>query len=194
MPGPAVELLVAGGVDVADHGVGDVGVDVEGGGAGRPVARALLAGDRPPREGRALQAELGGPLDGQRQRAVPPAQRVGGRVGRGQGQHRQHERLGVPERVPVVAGPGQPLGRDRPVLRPGPGLQHVEQREPHRLLHLGVPVHLDVGAVPEVVQVGALLGEQPVPAGLPGRAQRRPHLVTDGRQRPLRPTSRRRRT
>src|SRR5207237_3051942 len=42
------ELLVVGGVHIADDGVGDVGADVEGGGAGRPVPRALLAGDGPP--------------------------------------------------------------------------------------------------------------------------------------------------
>ena len=60
------EVLVPGQVDVADHRVGDVRVDVEGGGPGGPVARALLAGDRPPREGRAFQPELGGPLDSQR--------------------------------------------------------------------------------------------------------------------------------
>jgi hypothetical protein len=60
----------------------------------------------------------------------------------------------------------------------------VEQPEPHRLLHLGIPVDLDVGAVPEVVQEGALPGEHHVPAGLPGRGQRRPHLVTHGRERP----------
>src|SRR5262249_56996310 len=57
----AVELLIAGRVDVADHRVGDVRVDVEGGGAGRPVARALLAGDRPPREGGALETTLARP-------------------------------------------------------------------------------------------------------------------------------------
>jgi hypothetical protein len=66
--------------------------------------------------------------------------------------------------VPVVAGPGQPFGRDRLGLGAGAGLQDVEQREADRLLHLGVPVYLDVGAVPEVAKVGALLGEQPVSA------------------------------
>ena len=50
----ALELLVVGGVEVPDDGVGDVGVDVEGGGAGRPVPGALLAVDRPPRERGAL--------------------------------------------------------------------------------------------------------------------------------------------
>ena len=68
--------LVAGGGDVADDGVGDVGVDVEGGGAGRPVAGALLAADRAPRERGALEAEHASPARGPVERGVPPAQRV----------------------------------------------------------------------------------------------------------------------
>ena len=108
-PWPPGEILVAGGVDIADHRVGDVRVDVEGGGARGPVTRAFLAGDRPPREGGALESELCGPLDGHREGAVPPPQRAGRRVGGGQGQHRQDEALGIPEGVPVIPGPGQPL-------------------------------------------------------------------------------------
>ena len=183
-PDPAGERLVACRVDVADHRVGDVGVDVEGGGAGRPVTRGLLAVDRPPREGGTLVAELGGPLHGRRKRAVPPLQRAGGRVGSRQREHRQDEGLGIPERVPVVAGPGQAFRRDRAVLAAGAGLQHVEQPEPHRLLDLGVPVDLHVGAVPKVLKVLALLGEQAIPARLLGAAQRRPYLVPDRGQRP----------
>ena len=95
---------------------------------------------------------------------MAPAQRVGGSVRGRVGQHRQHERLGVPERVPVVAGAGQALGGDRAPLGPGARLEDVEEREPHRLLELGVAFDLDVGALPEVVEVRALLGEQPVPA------------------------------
>ena len=164
---------------------------MEGGGARGPVPRAFLAGDRPPWEGRALESELCRPLDGRRERAVPPPQRAGRRVGGGQGEHGQHEGLGIPEGVPVVPGAGQPLRRDRPVLAAGAGLQDVEQREAHGLLDLGIPVHLHVGAGPEVVKVGALIGEQPVPADLPGRAERRPHLVTYRRQRTyLRPAIR----
>ena len=45
-------------LQVADDGVGDVGVDVERRRAGRPVRRALLPADRAPRERRALQAQL----------------------------------------------------------------------------------------------------------------------------------------
>ena len=87
--------------------------------------------------------------------------------------------------MPVVAGPGQALRRDRPVLGPRPGLQDVEQAEAHRLLDLGVTVHLDVGAVPELVQVGPLLGEQAVPAGQVGGRQRPHHLVDEGGPGPL---------
>ena len=43
---------------------------------------------------------------------APAAARRGTRPA-GVGEHRQHERLGVPERVAVVAGPGQALGGDR---------------------------------------------------------------------------------
>ena len=59
-----LELLVAGGGVVADHRVGDVGVDVERRGAGRPVAGALLAADRPPRERGAAQPQLRRPAPG----------------------------------------------------------------------------------------------------------------------------------
>src|SRR5207302_2825189 len=48
--GGAVEILVAGRVDVADHCIGDVRVDVEGSGARRPVGGALLAADGAPRK------------------------------------------------------------------------------------------------------------------------------------------------
>ena len=96
---------------------------------------------------------------------VPPAQRVRGGMRRRGDEHRQHEALGVPERVPVVARPGEPLGRDRALLGPARRLQRVEQPEPHGLLHGGIAVDLDVGAGPEVVQRGALVGDQLIPTG-----------------------------
>jgi hypothetical protein len=124
----ALELGVAGGVEVADDGVGDVGVDVEGGGAGGPVAEH--SSPWIVRQGKAAPAR---PSSAAWSRAaagsVPPAQRVGGGVRVRVGQHRQDEGLGVPERVPVVAGAGQALGRDRPLLGAGAGLQDVEQAE-----------------------------------------------------------------
>ena len=108
------------------------------GGTGRPVPGALRSGDGAPREGGPGQPELLRPLPGLRQDAVPPAQRVRGRVRIGVGQHRQDEGLGVPERVAVVTRPGQALGRDRTVFGAGAGLEHLEQREPHCLLDLWV--------------------------------------------------------
>ena len=140
---------------------------------GRPVSGVLLACDGAPRERGAAQAELAGPLGRPGQRAVPPAQLVRGGVRGGVGEHREHVGLGVPERVPVVAVAGQPLGRNRPALGPRPGLQHMEQAEPDRLLDLVVAVQFHVGPAPEVVQVTTLLGAQRVPAGL-GRDQQRP--------------------
>ena len=109
--------------------------------------------NRAPRERRALQAQLCRPLAREVERPVAPSQGISDRVRCGVGQHRQHEGLGVPERVAVIAGTGQPLGGDRALLSPCARLQDVEQAEPQRLLELGISVELDIGAVPEVVQV-----------------------------------------
>jgi hypothetical protein len=43
----------------------------------------------------------------------------------------------------------------------------VEECEARRLLQLRVALELDVGAVPEVVEVGALGRDESVPAGVP---------------------------
>jgi hypothetical protein len=59
--------------------------------------------------------------------------------------------------VSVVARSGQALGRDRPLLAPGRSLQDVKQREADRLLQLRVAVDLDIPALPEVVEILALL-------------------------------------
>ena len=114
----ALEVLVVGGVEVADDGVGDGGVDVERGRAGGPVARRLPAPQRPPWERCALEPQLAGPVEGDRQRQLAPAQRVGRRRRLGVHERRQHEDLGVPEGVAVVAGAGQALGGDGPLLGP----------------------------------------------------------------------------
>ncbi len=173
----AFEGRVVGGVDVADHGVGDVGVDVDGGGAGRPVAGALLAGDRPPGEGGSGMAEGGGPGFGGGEDGVTPEEGVPRRLRPAGGEDRQDVRLGVPEGVPVVTGAGEPLGRDRPLLRPGAGLEHVEQAEAGGLLDRRVAVEFDGGPGPERVEVTALLGLQAVPAGVVGSGESRGHLV-----------------
>ena len=117
---------------------------------------------------------------------VPPAQRVRRRAGQGVGQDGEHEHLGVPERVPVVPVPCQPLRRDRPVLGAGARLHDVEQAEPDCLLDLDVTVDFDVGALPERVQVLPLLLDQPFPAGQLGRGERAVDLVDQRGPRPLR--------
>ena len=166
----AREGLIVGRRQVAGDRVGDVGVDVKGGGAGRPVARALVAADRPPGEGGALQAQGPRPVAGQLERPLAPAQGVGGGGRRRVGEHREHEHLGVPERVAVVAGAGQALGRDRALLTARAGLQRVKEGEAHRLLQLGVTLELDVGVRPELIQVGRA-GRR---AGRPSRGAGRP--------------------
>ena len=108
-----------------------------------------------------------------------------GGVRRRVGQHREHEGLGVPERVPVVTRPGQAFGGDRPPLGPRGGLQHVEEPEPHGLLNLVVALDHDVGALPELVEVTPLVGHEALPAGGPGRDQGRVDLRLHRGQRAL---------
>ena len=147
-----------------------------------------MAGDRAPRERRALQVQLAGPRAGEVERRMAPAQRVAGRMRRDVRQDRQRVRLHVPERVAVVAAAGQPLRGDRPALGARSRLEHLEDGEAGRLLERGVAVELDVRAPPEVVEVLALRGEQPVPARAQRRGQRRVDLVAHRRQRaPARP-------
>ena len=158
--GVALEVRVAGPRHVPQRRHRDVGVDVEGRTAGGPVPRALLATDRAPRERRPGELHRLGPLAGQIEGRPPPTQRVSRGMGSRRGQHRQHEALGVPEGVAVVAGSGQALGRDCPLLGAGAGLKGVEQREANRLLDHRVALDLDVGTVPEPVEGAALVFEQ----------------------------------
>ena len=68
----------------------------------------------------------------------------------------------------------------------------MEEGEPDRLLELSVAVDLDVGAVPEVVEVRALVGDESVPALVASAGERAADLVADRRAGSARPTSRRR--
>src|SRR5204862_3256640 len=179
------EFLVLGGGLVAGNGIGDGGGDVEGGSSGGPVARALVAANRPPGKGGAAEAQLSCPFAREVERGVPPAERVGGRFRRGVGEHREDEALGVPEGVAVVAGAGQALRRDRALLGARARLQRVEEREPDRLLQLGVALELDVGTVPELVKVRPLVIEETLPAGVAGLSQGGDDLVANRRQRAL---------
>ena len=106
---------------------------------------------------------------------MAPAQRVGGRARRRVRQHGQDKALAVPEGVAVVAGAGEALRADCALLGAGACLERVEEREADRLLQLGVTVQLDVGAAPEVVEVGALRFEQILPSrcGAPRQVRRR---------------------
>ena len=157
----AFERLVVGCGLVAADRVGDVGGDVKGGRPGWPVAGAFLAGDRAPGKDRACKSEQPRSLAGEPKRCVAPTQRVARGIGDGVRQDRQDERLAVPERVPVVARARQALCWDRAALASGARLERVEEREAHRLLELGVAFQLDVGALPEIVQVVALAGTRP---------------------------------
>ena len=61
----------------------------------------------------------------------------------------------------------------------------MEEGEAHRLLELVVAVDLDVGALPEVVEVGALVVEEAVEPGAPRGRERGVDLVADRDHRAL---------
>lgn len=88
-----------------------------------------------------------------------------------------------PEGVPVVPGPCQPLGRDRAPLSPCPRLKRVEERETDGLLQLRIAFQLDVGTLPEVVEVRALGRHEPLPPRVPCLGERRGNLVAERRRR-----------
>src|SRR5947207_657230 len=124
-----------------------------------PVPGAFVPADRAPREDAAGKPELGCALACEVECRVAPAQSVSGSLRRGVGEHRQDEALGVRERVAVVARTGQAFRGNRALLSPRTRLECVKEREADRLLELGITVELDVGAAPELVEVGALLAE-----------------------------------
>ena len=135
--------------------------------------------DRPPRQGRAAQPQLAGALARRVEHGVAPLQRVAHGARRGEGEHREHEALGVPEGMAVVAAAGEALGRDRAALVAHRGLEDVEHREAQRLLELGVAVHLDVGALPVAVERLALRLGQAVEALGQAALEARVHLVAE---------------
>ena len=114
---------------------------------------------------------------------MPPAEDVARRVRRRVGQRLQHERLGVPERVTVVAGARQALRRDRAQLGATSGLQQLEEGEAQRLLQRRVAVDLDVRGLPEVVEVRALRRADLVPARHLRLGERRRSLRAQRRER-----------
>ena len=60
----------------------------------------------------------------------------------------------------IVSAPGETLGGYRTVLRSGGRLNHLEDREPYRLLQLRITPDLDIGPVPHPVEERALTGEE----------------------------------
>ena len=116
---------------------------------------------------------------------MAPAQGVARSGRRGVRQHREDESLRVPKRVAVVPGAGQALGRDCAPLGTSPGLKGMEEGETHGLLELGVAVQLHVRSIPEIVEIGTLGLDQPIPASVPRRGQGGDHLVADRCQRAL---------
>ena len=171
------ELLVAGGRDVPSGGIGDVGVDMKSSSARGPVPGALLAVDGPPRECCAAAGPAPGPRQRRRQRVVAPGERTPGGLGRCVGQHRQHERLGVPEGVAVVPGSGEALRGDRLGLGARTGLQDVEHRDPHRLLQRRIPSISTSLRSQKRSMYSRCCASQVVPAGEPGHPERSVHLV-----------------
>ena len=182
--GPALELGVAGRGDVAAHRVGDVGVDVERRGAGRPVPGALLAADRPPRErrARAAAARAPAPAPGRASSAASA-----GRRGRPRARCRSAP-AGCRSPCPRTCG-RRSRGRSSPLA----GIARCSARaaacttwkSANRTACCSsrVAVHLHVGAAPHVVEVLALPGQQPVPAGPLRRRERRVDLVAQRRHR-----------
>ena len=94
------EGVVAGRGPIADDRVGYIGVDVNGGRAGRPIPRGWLAADSAPGEGGAVEPEYLRVCAGEIERGVAPPERVARGVRDGVRQGLQDERLGVPKSVP----------------------------------------------------------------------------------------------
>jgi hypothetical protein len=161
------EVEVAGRQQVQADRIGDVGIDVVLGGAGRVVGRALLAGDGAPGVERALlMRHLARPLARLGQAVVAVLQQRARDLRAREQEEGEDVDLGVPEIVAFVALPRHALGGDiRPAVAPD-RLQQVELVEAHALLQGVVAVDADVGLVPEAGQPVGLLGHQGIEAGL----------------------------
>ena len=149
-------------VAVLGKGMRDVGIDVVLGGTCSVVGRSLLTVDGAPREKRPLLAEHLSTLLRLRQQAdaVPQGVTSHSRGGVGQEGHQVH--LGVPEVMPLVPRPRDPLGRDPELIGSGRGLGQLEQAPADGLLDGGLPAHLDIRVGPELIEPGALRLEERV--------------------------------
>ena len=85
----------------------------------------------------------------------------------------------------VVARAGETLAGNGPLLASCPGLEDMEHGAVDGLLQLGVTLELDLGSLPEFVQIGALRVGQTLPAGVPSLGQRSFYLGPNGRLRAL---------
>ncbi len=159
---------------------------MERGGPGGPVAGALFATDRPPGEGGSVQAQLARSVLGEPERGVAPDERFFGETGLGVGEDGQDHGLRVPERMPVVARPGEAFCADRALLRAGARLQGLEEAEADGLLQVRVTVDRDVGPRPELAQVVLLALLQSVEALHDRALQAAVHLVSQPFHRLLR--------
>src|SRR5450755_1267171 len=79
----------------------------------------------------------------------------------------------------VVAGAGQPFGRNWAACRTCSRLQNVEEREAYRLLDLRIALYLDVRTCPEAVHVGPLLRDQTFPTGQARGGERGHDLIEE---------------
>src|SRR2546423_7059253 len=93
-------------------------------------------------------------------------------------------KVSVSQKVAIIARAGKPFGRNPSSLGSRAGLQHVDQRESNHLLQSRVALDFHVGGAPKLVEVAALLGGQPLPAGISGRRQRCLHLIIQSWKRP----------
>ena len=69
--------------------------------------------------------------------------------------------------------------RDRAPLGPRACLQDVKHAKAHGLLELEIAIDLNVGALPEVVEIPSLRAQQPVPTAVACLGKRRGHLTAE---------------
>ncbi|MBW8810119.1 MAG: hypothetical protein JF591_15135, partial [Lysobacter sp.] len=147
------EIQVAGRIQVQAQPIRDRGIDVIRGRTRWVVRRAFAAGDRAPREQRAVRMIHLARVPARRfQREEARMQHRARDLRRGVGHHRQHEGFGVPEIMALVAFAGQALGGGAVDAVASGRLQQMEQVETQRLFGGGIAVDEQFRAVPELRQ------------------------------------------
>ena len=158
------EVRIACDVHVFHQGIRDVCVDVVLRCARGVVGGGFLPVDGPPREQGSPQVELTRAASSGVQHAIPEPQEVPCDVRVRVNQEGQDVDLGVPEIMALVSMSGQALGRQAHSIGASAGLMDVEDVEARHLLKFVAAPHLDVGPIPELVQVNPLTGRQPLEA------------------------------